>query len=449
MIPTLNLFHWGSSGTVTQYTREKGTISLKLKNSNGRIQLHELINEKIPSLRNKAKFQLNPYLFTGILQTMYLNSGFLIKSFPVFYGREIIEYSDSGVSTADWVMEDWANDYNFDYKTNHYNREKFMSDEVATHPDGWPRLHPLTRYLKENEKTKIHSEAKPLIVIIHGLAGGSHEPIIKSMAHDLSKVNKFKIVVLNTRGCARSKLTTKKLFYALATNDLRELITKLHEENNERKIYAVGFSFGATILANYLGEERESTPLSGACCLCNPWDLVLSTHKICDDFWSKHIFLKTITQFLVRTVEVNMNELQYSEGVDPAPEFPPSLEHPSYHVFTSENVARAKDFKSFVEFDRVYTAPCLGLQNPFDYYKISSSILRLPNIRVPTLIINSRDDPIIGNACIPIKQAQENEYVVLCETDIGGHLAYLDKDMGSWATQQIACYFDKLEEFIE
>jgi len=39
------------------------------------------------------------------------------------------------------------------------------------------------------------------------------------------------------------------------------------------KIMAVGFSLGANLLVNYLGEEGEYTPLTAAASLCNPHNL--------------------------------------------------------------------------------------------------------------------------------------------------------------------------------
>ena len=90
-LPLLNPFHWGYNGTVKQHIGEDGTVPLKLKQSNERISLQQFLSDNVSGLRDNAKFQLNPRLFTGILQTLYLSTADFSKKFPVFYGREIIK----------------------------------------------------------------------------------------------------------------------------------------------------------------------------------------------------------------------------------------------------------------------------------------------------------------------------------------------------------------------
>jgi predicted alpha/beta-fold hydrolase len=41
-------------------------------------------------------------------------------------------------------------------------------------------------------------------------------------------------------------------------------------------LYAAGWSLGANILVNYLGEQGEDTPLEAAVSMCNPFDLTIS-----------------------------------------------------------------------------------------------------------------------------------------------------------------------------
>ncbi|CCC68282.1 hypothetical protein NCAS_0B01980 [Naumovozyma castellii] len=444
--PLIKPWNWGYHGTVTQITSKEGTVLIPLKDNKEGIPLAELVSKNVPSLKDGAKFELKPFLFTGILQTLYLGAADFSKKFQVFYGREIVEFSDTGVCTADWVMPSWKQKYNFNEKTSTFDKKAFDLDEKETHPDNWPRLQPRTRYLNEKEMTTIHEDDRPLVVCCHGLAGGSHEPIIRSLTENLSKVGngKFQVVVLNTRGCARSKITTRNLFTAFHTMDLREFVNREHQKHPNRKIYAVGFSFGGTMLANYLGEEGDKTPIASAAVLCNPWDMVLSGMKTRDDFWTRTLFAKNITDFLTRMVKVNMAELESPDGSKP--DHIPTVKNPSYYTFTQENLAKAKDFKLISDFDDVFTAPALGFKNALEYYAAAGSINRLPNIKIPLLVINSTDDPVVGPDPIPNHIIDSNNHLLLCETDIGGHLAYLDKNNDSWSTNQIANYFDKFDE---
>lgn len=447
--PLINPFNWGYNGTIKHVTHDEGTVKLQLKNGEEPLQFEEFLNKYVPELKNDAKFKLNPALFTGILQTMYLGSADYSREFQVFYGREIVKFSDGGVCTVDYVMKDWENEYKLNETTKKFDVEKFKQDEADTHAEGWPRLQPRTRYLRDNELQKVHSDDRPLVLVLHGLAGGSHEPVIRSLTQQLSRIGggKFQVAVLNSRGCARSKITTRSLFTAFHTGDTREFLQRVRNHHPNKKIYAVGFSFGATMLANYLGEEGENTPLSAACTLSNPWDMVMSSVKTSNDWWSKNLFSANITQFLVRLVKVNMGELEVPEGTEP--DHPPTVKNPPYYNFTKSNLQKAFKFKTIADFDSTYTAPCLGFKSAMDYYKSASSINRLPNIKIPLLSINARDDPVVGPEGVPFDLMKQNPHVVHCETDIGGHLAYLDLEWKPWVTKEIAQYFNVFDDHVE
>ncbi|SJM85539.1 probable Medium-chain fatty acid ethyl ester synthase/esterase 2 [Zygosaccharomyces bailii] len=447
-LPIINPLHWGFNGTVKQTYDPSGTTRLTMRRTKDKIEFRHFVNQYIPTLKDGHSFRLHHFLFTGILQTMYLSTADFSKCFPVFYGREIVEYSDGGASTTDWVMKSWEKKYDLDIYGN-YKKLEFERDEEATHPDNWPRLHPRTRYFSEEEKSAVHANEKPLIVIIHGLAGGSHEPMIRSLTAKLSTIagERFQVVVLNCRGCARSKITNKKLFSAFQTGDLKEFLAREKARHPARKIYAVGFSFGASLLANYLGEVGDKSDLKAAVTLCNPWDFILCSEKMKNDYWSRNLFSKAITQFLTRLVKVNMGELESPEGS--VPDHQPSVEDPCLYMCTQSNMERAKKFTQMRQFDDMFTAPSLGFSSAEDYYRAGSSINRLHNVQVPLLIINSKDDPIVGPQAIPYTEAKNNSNVLLLSTDLGGHLAFLNENFDSWINIQIATFLYKFDEFIE
>jgi hypothetical protein len=45
-------------------------------------------------------------------------------------------------------------------------------------------------------------------------------------------------------------------------------------------LFAAGWSLGANILVNYLGEQGADTPLEAAVSMCNPFDLTISNRHI-------------------------------------------------------------------------------------------------------------------------------------------------------------------------
>ena len=444
-LPLINPFHWGFNGTVTQYVSDD-SVSIPLKNTNEKTNFKNFVSQNVPGLANGSNFKLKPYLFTGILQTVYLSAANLSAKFPVFYGREIRQFSDNGIASVDWVMDSWESKYKLNLTTGKYDRKAFDDDEKSTHPENWPRLHPRTRFLTDQELVDVHEVEKPLVLVLHGLAGGSHEPIIRSLTNDISRINnnKFQVAVLNCRGCSRTKISDKKLFTALFTDDINGFLVQERKRHPKRKIYAVGFSFGATQLANYLGKHSNDPIISSAVFLCNPWDMVKSAEKIRDDWWSNILFSKSLAVFLYKMIKSNFNELEVPENTKPA--HTPTVDNPCYFAYTKSNLKLAEQATSTIQFDDIFTAPCLGLSSAFEYYSAASSNQRIADFKIPTLLINSTDDPVTGDGAMPRKEALANPNTILIETDLGGHLAYLDSENNSWITGQISQFFNKFDE---
>ena len=75
------------------------------------------------------------------------------------------------------------------------------------------------------------------------------------------------------------------------------------------------------------------------------------------------------------------------------------------------------------EFDELYTAPVSGFGTAKNYYALCSAAQFVPGIQIPTLILSSRDDPLI-----PARLFDELEVppaVTLHMSQQGGHLGYV------------------------
>ena len=149
---------------------------------------------------------------------------------------------------------------------------------------GEGKLYPRTTYFTEDEWKQEGAGAgsldrKPMLVVLHGLSGGSHEvylrhviaPLVPHGTKDASSSPVigeaeggsgtrteettdqglgWEVIVLNARGCARSKITSNILFNARATWDVRQMVSWLREKFPNRPLFGIGFSLGANILTN-------------------------------------------------------------------------------------------------------------------------------------------------------------------------------------------------------
>jgi hypothetical protein len=81
--------------------------------------------------------------------------------------------------------------------------------------------------------------------------------------------------------------------------------------------------------------------------------------------------------------------------------------------------------RTFWEIDDAATGPIHGFADAADYYARSSSLPLLSRIRVPTLLVNARDDPF-GPADVLTRAAGcASDFVECAFTDRGGHVGWV------------------------
>jgi len=79
--------------------------------------------------------------------------------------------------------------------------------------------------------------------------------------------------VVRGDSCADSPLTTAQFYSAGFTEDMREVVRLQRARYPAAPLMAVGWSLGANILVNYVGEEGADCELTSAVSLCNPFNL--------------------------------------------------------------------------------------------------------------------------------------------------------------------------------
>ena len=89
----------------------------------------------------------------------------------------------------------------------------------------------------------------PMLVILHGLSGGSHEIYLRRVLKPMIDAG-WEACVVNSRGCAMSKITSGVLYNARATWDVRQVVKWLKGRFPKRPLFGLGFSLGANILVN-------------------------------------------------------------------------------------------------------------------------------------------------------------------------------------------------------
>ena len=70
-----------------------------------------------------------------------------------------------------------------------------------------------------------------------------------------------------------------RMFTAGDSSDVHAVVDFVSRSRPWTTIMAIGWGYGANMLAKYLGEEASATPVTAAVCINNPFDLEESTKE--------------------------------------------------------------------------------------------------------------------------------------------------------------------------
>lgn len=264
------------------------------------------------------------------------------------------------------------------------------------------------------------TEQRPLLVILHGLAGDLHSHYIQGLLAEVTR-RKLPAVVMHFRGCHGKPNKLPRAYHSGDTADVGYLLSQLQQRFPAMPLTAVGFSLGGNVLVKYCGEQASANPLRAAVAICPPLDLAACAKRI-NQGLSK-IYQRYLLERLKRQTLAKLAQF---------PDFPLPL-----------TPAQVQQFSSIAEFDQYYTAPIHGFRDAADYYQRASGKAWLTAITIPTLIIHASDDPFLSDAVIPspTELSPQVEYRL---SRHGGHVGFVGGKhpfrTEFWLNQQICDY---------
>ena len=242
-----------------------------------------------------------------------------------------------------------------------------------------------------------------VIILLHGLEGHAQRPYVTGPAK-LFNDNGVDACAVNFRGCSGETNRLFRSYHSGATEDLEAVISHILEKDIYKEVYIKGISLGANMALKYAG-ERDELPkelkaiiaVSAPCSLKGSCDELLSLKN-------KHYAIRFLDH-LKKKLKPKLSQ------------FPEKM-----------SIADFNSIKSLIDFDHVYTSKAHGFLDANDYYDKASSLQFLPNIKVPSLIINALNDSFLSAACYPVKEAKHNPKVYLEMPKYGGHVGFIDKN---------------------
>ena len=263
----------------------------------------------------------------------------------------------------------------------------------------------------------------PWVHLFHGLEGSSDSPYARMLMHYVKRRG-WRGSILNFRGRSGEANRLPRAYHSGDSDEIDWVLRRFRERLERAPVHAVGVSLGGNALAKWLGENGEEARgiVDRVAVVSAPMDLMAAGDALERGFaifYARH-FLGTLRKNALAKLE----------------RFP--------GLFDAAAVTRSRTLR---QFDDAFTAPVHGFRDCDDYYVRSSSKPFLARIRVPTLLVNARDDPFLPESALPTER-EVSDVVSLEFPARGGHVGFVAGPFPGnieWLPRRIFHFFEHCE----
>jgi len=243
------------------------------------------------------------------------------------------------------------------------------------------------------------SSKNRLAILLHGLEGNAQRPYIKSAGLQLVNAD-WDVAAVNYRGCSGENNLLYQSYHSGKTDDLETIINHILEKDVYQEIVLIGFSLGANLLLKYLG-ERENPPkqIKKGIAISVPSSLRGSLESL--NKTQNWLYSVAFLISLRKKYKLKMSLFQED--------------------MNSSDLDKIKTLK---DFDDIYTSKAHGFKDAYDYYQKNSSNQFIPNIKIPILILNAKNDSFLNQDCYPYAIAENSKNIYLETPLYGGHVGF-------------------------
>ncbi len=262
--------------------------------------------------------------------------------------------------------------------------------------------------LPDGDMTILHDDrpagwrpTSPTAILVHGLTGCHHSAY---MVHAAARLNAAGVRTfrMDMRSCGAAEGLSRMPYHAGCSSDLLAALHRVAKFCPASPISLVGYSIGGNVALKMAGEAPHRLPpqLSRMVVISPPIDL-----QLCVDRFSKGA-VRIYDRYLART---HYRHLRRSKLL----------------VRHAPHIVEALRPRGQRGFDDGYTSAVWGFESVEQFYADTSSYHVLPDVRIPTLLIASRDDPLVPVELFDSLKRQPSITVHL--TDHGGHLGFIGR----------------------
>ncbi|MBS1856345.1 MAG: alpha/beta fold hydrolase [Acidobacteria bacterium] len=239
--------------------------------------------------------------------------------------------------------------------------------------------------------------ARGEIVMVHGLEGSGEAGYIRSLAACALRAG-FAAHRFHMRTCGGTEHLCRTLYHAGLTADLLAVLREFRREGREPAAI-IGFSLGGNVVLKLAGELGADAPEVVRCvtAVSAPLDLAACVRRIAEpgNRIYEARFVRRMTKRLCATGRYREEEFA--------------------------------GLRTVLALDERFTAPSFGFGDAANYYRTQSAARFLEHIRVPTLLVQAKDDTFIPFSIYGSPAIRENPCIRLLATEYGGHLGFLER----------------------
>ena len=268
---------------------------------------------------------------------------------------------------------------------------------------------------------------KPLVFLLHGLAGSSDSPYILSM-QALLQEHGYDSVAMNLRGCSGTFNRLAVAYHSGCSHDVEaamdSLLTSLAPE---RQLVVIGYSLGANVLVKWMSETRHQHRVAGGISVSNPFSLALCCERMKSGFAG--VYGRYFLDRLRRDLQAKARHFEQAGAES--------------ELAAIRALGPLDGLRTLWDFDDAVTAPLHGFKGALDYYDRCSSRRFLPAVKQPLLIVHALNDPIIPPPALPelaeLPAQSRHEWL-----HAGGHVGFASRDDALWLERRLLGFIDTL-----
>lgn len=261
----------------------------------------------------------------------------------------------------------------------------------------------------------------PVVVLFHGLEGSADGHYARALMAAVQQLG-WRGAVIHFRGCSGEPNRLARAYHAGDAAEIDAMLAHIAQLNGfHTPMFAVGVSLGGNALLKWLGQSASEgcSRLRAAAAISAPVDLAAAGRAL-DRGFNR---LSYTRQFLRTLRRKSLAKLERYPG-----------------LYNADKVRRATTLRAF---DDAVTAPLHGFAGVDDYWTQASSKPDLAHIRVPTLLINAKNDPFMPASALPVP-SDVAPAVTLEFPDEGGHVGFVDGRFPGelrWLPRRILAFF--------